>query len=100
LAPTQVRTHGTYDARALLSPPTVSIYTAITEVLRSQITPGRPMVWDDADRPLDKLVEQAFPTSLDTGGSSTHTGLNHIALIAKHNARRCSQNRDALKILT
>ena len=54
------RTHGTHDARALLSPSAASIYMTIKDVLGSQITPNRPTVWDDADHPLEALVDRAF----------------------------------------
>jgi len=54
------RTHGTHDARALLSPSAASIYTTIKDVLGSQITPNRPTVWDDTDHPLELFADHVF----------------------------------------
>jgi phenylalanine ammonia-lyase len=52
------RTHGTHDARSLLSAPAASIYMAIKDVLGSQITSSRPTIWDDADHPLEAFVDR------------------------------------------
>jgi len=58
-----LRTHaaaGHYDARSLLSPALLPLYTALREVTGSPASAERPWLWNDDERTLDRDIAAVF----------------------------------------
>ena len=72
---------GHFDARALLSPGTVPLYTAFRDVVGVPISQDRPYLWDDTDIHREAHLA-AVTADLMAGGTIVKAleGLDHGAL--------------------
>jgi phenylalanine ammonia-lyase len=76
---------GHYDARKLLSPATSVLYESVFEVTGAKLSPDRPYVWDDDERPLDEDIRRIRQDIV--AGGPIPMSVEHIAeSLEKHNS--------------
>jgi phenylalanine ammonia-lyase len=69
-----------YDARTLLSHPTLQIYESVLETLGLSPSEKRPYVWDDNEQSLDTHIS-LITQDIIQGGAIKQTMKNELACL-------------------